>query len=125
LRRGQRQPRPREGRVNRVFVQGVGAVSPAGWGADALTASAVERMPVTPKDLPRPGWDHPLRSRAVPAPPTRPAFLAHPRLRRSSPVSHHAVAAALEALGPDLARVTARELRVGVVCCVMSGCVNY
>jgi hypothetical protein len=46
-------------------------------------------------------------------------------LRRSSPISQYAVASALEALGDDAAQVNAGTLRLGIVLCVMSGCVNY
>ena len=77
-------------------------------------------LPIQP--LERPGWEKPLRMRAVPAPAVRPAFLAHPRLRRSSPITHYAAAAMLEAvknLKPDSAR------RVGLIVCLQSGCVQY
>jgi 3-oxoacyl-(acyl-carrier-protein) synthase len=46
-------------------------------------------------------------------------------LRRTSPISQFAVAAALEALGTDASKVTAGQHRLGIVLCVMSGCVNY
>jgi 3-oxoacyl-(acyl-carrier-protein) synthase len=52
----------------------------------------------------------------------RPAFLAHPRLRRSSPITHYAAGALLESLArlkPDSSR------RVGLVVCLQSGCVQY
>jgi hypothetical protein len=49
--------------------------------------------------------------------------MTHPRLRRTSPIAQHAVAAALEALGTDAANDVAQ--RLGIVLCVMSGCVNY
>ena len=48
-----------------------------------------------------------------------------PRLRRASPITHYIVAAALEALGDDATAVAAGKLRLGIVLCVMSGCVNY
>jgi 3-oxoacyl-(acyl-carrier-protein) synthase len=63
--------------------------------------------------------------RTVPTASPRPAFLGHARLRRASPISHYAVAAALEALGAEAAHVAKGELRLGIVLCVMSGCVNY
>jgi 3-oxoacyl-(acyl-carrier-protein) synthase len=86
-------------------------------------------VPLPVRELARPGWSRPLRARPVPAANPRPAFLTHPRLRRASPVTHHAVAAALEALGdPDPAR---RELwqegrlRLGIIVTVMTGSVTY
>jgi hypothetical protein len=60
----------------------------------------------------------------VPPPPTRPAFFAHPRLRRTSPITQYAAAAASEALArlqakPDPGR------RLGLIACFQSGCVQY
>ena len=46
-------------------------------------------------------------------------------MRRASPISQYLVAAALEAVGSDAALVAEGKLRLGVVLCVMSGCVNY
>ena len=63
--------------------------------------------------------------RAVPPPSPRPQFFAHPRLRRTSPIAQYVVASALEALGPDAAKVSNGELSLGIVVCVMSACVNY
>lgn len=80
-------------------------------------------MPTKP--LVRPGWDHPLHVRQVPPPPARPSFLTHARLRRTSPITQYGVAAGLEALGPDFEQVTSGRLRLGIVQCVMSGCINY
>jgi hypothetical protein len=61
-----------------------------------------EPLPVQP--LERPGGDKSLRARLVPAPATRPGFLAHPRLRRTSPITHYAAAAALDAVAGLRAR---------------------
>lgn len=104
-----------------VFIRGVGAVSPAGWGVSSLRKSldAATRLP--PRDLVRPGWEKPLQVRQAPAAQPRPSFLSHARLRRTSPITHYAVAAALEALGEDAAHAS----RIGIIVCVMSGCVNY
>jgi len=111
--------------VSPVFICGCGAVSPAGWGAGALREALArgQRLPAT--ELARPGWPHPFRVRTVPAPSPRPRVLTHPRLRRTSPIAQHAVAAALEALGSDAARLGGAASRLGIVLCVMSGCVNY
>jgi len=62
---------------------------------------------------------------AVPTPAPRPAFFSHPRLRRTSPITQYAVAAGLEALGTDAALVRSGSLRLGIVLCVLTGCVNY
>jgi len=111
--------------VSRVFIRGIGAVSPAGWGMEPLRAAIQQGQPLPVKELTRPGWKKPLRARMVPTPNPRPAIFGHTRLRRSSPISQYAVAAALEALGADAAKVNDGSLRLGVVFCVMSGCVNY
>jgi len=81
--------------------------------------------PLPSQELSRPGWAKPLSVRAVPAPSARPAFLAHPRLRRAGAMAQHTVAAALEALGDDAARVQSGELRLGVIVCMMAGGVTY
>jgi 3-oxoacyl-(acyl-carrier-protein) synthase len=60
----------------------------------------------------------------VPNPEVRPEFLAHPRLRRTSPITHYAVATALEATAKMRANQNA-ERRLGLVVCLQSGCVNY
>jgi hypothetical protein len=111
--------------LKRIFVHGLGAVSPAGWGVEVLCDVVQKNGPLPITDLPRPGWNKPLRVRAVPAPPERPTFLAHPRLRRASTITQHTVAAALEALGEDAAPVQSGALRLGIVISMMPGCVAY
>jgi len=108
-----------------IQVQGFGAVSPAGWGVPALRSALSAGNPIPARDLSYPGSDAPLRVRPTPPPATRPEFMAHPRLRRTSPISQYAVAAALEAVGSDLSAIRAGELRLGIVFGVMCGCVNY
>ena len=104
-----------------ISVGGIGAVSPAGWSAKALCSD----QPTPINSLVRPGWERGLGVRQVPPPQPRPGFLAHPRLRRSSSITRFASAAALEALGKDASAVSDGVLRLGVVSCMMSGCVNY
>lgn len=111
--------------MSRIFVRGAGAVSPAGWGMGPLRQAVEQGQPLPVKDLERLGLKPPLRTRTVPAPNPRPAFFGHARLRRSSAISQYAVASALEALGADLKAVSEGSLRLGIVVCVMSGCVNY
>ena len=81
--------------MSKIFVAGIGAVSPAGWNVAALRAALEKGEPLPAQNLARPGWEKPLQVRLVPNPPVRPEFLAHPRLRRSSPITHYAAAAAL------------------------------
>lgn len=111
--------------MSRVFVHGLGAVSPAGWSVGSLRDALAKGEPLPTQPLVREGWPRPLPHRPVPAPAARPAFLNHSRLRRTSPISHYAVAAAIEALGADAAPIQGGQLRLGVVFCAMSGCVNY
>jgi hypothetical protein len=111
--------------MSRIFVHGLGAVSPAGWGVPALNAALEKGEPLPAQNVPRPGWERPLRLRAVPPPAKPPDFLAHPRLRRASAITQYTVGAACEALGDDLKRVQNGELRLGMVVCLMAGCVAY
>jgi len=108
-----------------IFIHGIGTVSPAGWGVLPLREALAKGEPLPVQDLARPGWTRPLRVRAVPPPSLRPGFMTHPRLRRSSPIGHYAVGAALEALGEDAARVSSGSVKLGIVFCVMTGCVNF
>ena len=109
----------------KIFIHGTGAVSPAGWGTKPLFDALASGTPLPIKEIPRPGMNSLLRVRQAPAPTPRPSWLAHERLRRTSPITQYAVAAALEALGTDAAHVTNGSLRLGVIVTVMSGCVNY
>jgi hypothetical protein len=111
--------------VSRVFVHGQGAVSPAGWGLPALQAGLENGRPLPVEEMPRPGWKKPLPVRFVPPPSPRPAFLAHPRLRRASPVAQYSVGAALEALGGDASLVSSGALQFGIVECTMTGGISY
>jgi hypothetical protein len=111
--------------MSRIYVQGHGAVSPAGWGVAAMREALARQATLPIKELARPGRTAPLRVRQVPAASPRPAFLAHARLRRTSPIAHYATAAALEALGEDAPKVAQGALKLGIVYCAMSGCVNY
>lgn len=110
--------------MNEIFVCGSGAVSPAGWGLANFREALARNEPLPTKDLARPGWEKPLRVRLTPAASPRPAFLAHARLRRTSPIAQYTVSAALEALGDDAAKISA-GFKLGIVYCAMSGCVNY
>lgn len=108
-----------------LFVHGIGVVSPAGWGLESFRTALRGEKACGTTALPRPGWTTPHAVRQVPpAPPGLPMF-AHPRMRRSSPIARYALSAATEALGADLAEVTAGRLRLGIIATVTAGCVNY
>ncbi len=111
--------------MSRVFVHGHGAVTPAGWGVEAMRAALERNEPLPVQFLTRPGWDKPLRVRNVPPPAVKPTFLAHARLRRASPMSHYAVAAALEAIGADVPAVQSGAIRLGIIACTMTGGLSY
>lgn len=121
----QRVTRPPEKRPEGIFIHGIGAVSPAGWSVTALREALARGEPIPTNELAKPGLEKPFRVRQVPVPSPRPAFFAHPRLRRTSPISSYAVSVAVEALGNDAAQVAAGSLRLGVIYCVMTGCINY
>ena len=110
--------------MSQVFVCGIGAVSPAGWNVAAMRESLDKGQPLPIQPLERPGWEKPLRVRLVPDPAQRLAFLGHPRLRRTSPVTHYAAAAALEAV-TKVRTGNGSDPRLGVIVCLQSGCVNY
>lgn len=111
-----------------VRVSGWGAVSPAGWNLSALSA-AIANSGADLGDVEvfsREGCPWPVATRRVPRPVEKLPFLRDPRLRRSSPVARFCVGAALEAIGEERA-VEIREgrLRLGVIFCLVNGCVNY
>src|ERR1700677_302741 len=108
--------------MNSIFIHGVGAVSPAGWGMDFLRRALDEQQPLAVAPLARPGWERPLPVRRVPeqkSPPLNPA-----RLRRSSPMSLYAAAAAMEALQQGGFAGGAGH-RLGILFCVTGGCVQF
>jgi hypothetical protein len=108
-----------------VFVHGLGAVSAAGWSVDSMRDALAKGEPLPATSLTQPGLGHPLRVRTVPVPCPRQPWLSHARLRRTSAVSQFTVSACLEALGDDALNVQQGGLRLGIVLCVMTGCVNY
>ena len=110
--------------MSRVFVCGLGSVSPAGWTVEALCDALTKNEPLPTQPLTRPGWQKPLQMRPVPNPAVRPSFLAHPRLRRTSPITHYAAAAALEAV-KSIPNRNGSHPRIGIIVCLQSGCVQF
>lgn len=102
-----------------VFISGMGAVSPAGWGVTALLRAVNGGSPPVPQSLARPGWTRPLATLRVPPASPRPAWAAHARMRRSAAISQFAMGAAVEALASHTGGSS------GVVFCTTCGCVNY
>lgn len=105
--------------MSAIFLSGFGAVSPAGWGMNALPGVGVAAAWPVPQPLERPGWTRPLMVQRVPAPATRPAWAAHARMRRAAAISQFALGAAMEALGGSIGGP------LGVVFCTTCGGVNY
>jgi 3-oxoacyl-(acyl-carrier-protein) synthase len=110
--------------VKRVFIHGIGAVSPAGWDVSSMRQALDCGAPVATATLERPGWKRPLPARRVPQPAPKLAFLAHARLRRTSPMSLYAAAAAMEALR-GASYIPKAGHRLGIIFCVTAGCVQY
>jgi hypothetical protein len=110
--------------MSRVFVCGLGSVSPAGWGVETLREALEKKEALPIQPLTRPGWQKPLNMRPVPNLPVRLPFLAHPHLRRTSPLTQYAAAAALEAVKkvrPD----SEAHPRIGIIVCLQTGCVQF
>lgn len=109
-----------------ISITGIGAVSPAGWGVEALVKALKSVETIAPSAIERPSGDISLSTPVLRVPAegaTTPKFA---RLRRTSPISKFAAAAAAEALGEArLADIAAGNLRVGVIFTLTNGCVNY
>lgn len=111
--------------MSAIYVGGCGAVSPAGWGVEALRQAIASESVVASRELKQPGNPFQLSIRQVPPSREKPSFLAHPRFRRASPIAQFAIASALEAVGSDLDAIRSGDIRLGVLFSAMSGCVNY
>jgi len=110
----------------KLAITGTGAVSSAGWGVAALMDALASGKTPEPSLLDRTGGETLIRTPVLRVPTegaTTPKFA---RLRRTSPISKFAAAAAVEALGESrMAAIAAGELRVGVIFTLLNGCVNY
>ena len=110
--------------MSQVFVCGLGSVSPAGWTVASLRDALAQKAPLPIQLLARPGRQKPLKIRSVPPPAARPPFLAHPRLRRASPITHYAVSAALQAV-ESIPLGHKPVPQIGIIVCLQGGCVQY
>lgn len=109
--------------MNRVFVNGIGAVSPVGWTVEALRNAVNNGQVPANACVQRPGWSQPLACRRVPPPNPSPAVFAHPRLRRTTPITSFAASAALQAIAD--AKADPKTERIGIILCVLAGCVQF
>lgn len=109
-----------------IAITGTGAVSPAGWGVAALMQAILSGKKITPSILERVSGETAIHTPVLRVPAERATAPKFARLRRTSPISKFAAAAAAEALGAArLDRIAAGKLRVGVIFTLTNGCVNY
>ncbi len=108
-----------------ISVAGIGAVSPAGWDTAALGRAVAAGQSLPTQACAGPGRAQPFLVRRVPQPCPYRDLLTHPRLRRADTLSLLAVAAALEAIGPDRAAVQSGGIRLGLVFCTLAGGLAY
>lgn len=115
--------------MSRITASGLGAVSSAGWGVEAMMAALDAGMKPVPAHFERTTTDgRSIRTAVarVPELEDRSRLPRDPRLRRAASVGKFAAAAMFEALGPErFEAVRSGERRLGVVCTMMNGCVNY
>jgi 3-oxoacyl-[acyl-carrier-protein] synthase II len=109
-----------------LVVRGVGAVSSAGWGCEALL-EAVTAKPVLPtvnaiRSIGKRDWLCPIRMAPPPPPERLPKFA---RLRRASPITKFAMGAALEALENAGFPGGKGAGRLGIIQCMFNGCVQF
>jgi hypothetical protein len=109
-----------------IRIRGVGAVSAAGWNAEALYKAVRAGTPLPATDCKRPGDERtwPCETRRAPAAPPE-KITRHPRLRRSSAITRYSVTAALEALADAGHDPAAPPGGIGILFVMMNGCVNY
>ncbi len=107
--------------MKRIFVQGIGCVSPAGWSVPDLREALARGAALPIDELRPPGNARPLPYRLVPPLKSKQPFVSHPRLRRASPLSVFAASAACQAL----AERKRAGRRLGLVFCVTGGCVQF
>ncbi|MEO5715511.1 MAG: beta-ketoacyl synthase N-terminal-like domain-containing protein [Luteolibacter sp.] len=110
----------------KLSITGTGAVSSAGWGVAALMKALASGKTPEPTLLDRAAGETLVRSPVLRVPTEGANTPKFARLRRTSPISKFAAAAAVEALGESrMTAIAAGELRVGVVFTLLNGCVNY
>jgi 3-oxoacyl-(acyl-carrier-protein) synthase len=110
----------------KLAITGTGAVTPAGWGVAAMMEALASGEMIPSSWMERPHGDGVVSTRVLRVPAAGASTPKFGRLRRSSPISKFAAAAAMEALGgARYAESMAGHLRVGVIFTLTNGCVNY
>src|SRR4051794_34467251 len=99
--------------MSRLFVNGLGAVSPVGWSVEALRSALQNGQVPANACIQRPGWTAALPCRRVPPPNPAPAIFASPRLRRTTPITSFAVSATLQAIAD--AKADPKTERIGMI----------
>lgn len=109
-----------------LAITGTGAVTPAGWGAAALLETLCSGTGLPTSPLERTLADGSFITQVKRVPNDNTGIPKSARLRRTSPISKFAAAAAIEALGTERLELSlAGKLRVGVILTLTNGCVNY
>jgi len=108
-----------------LAITGTGAVTPAGWGVEAMMTALSSGQTIAPALLERAIGEVKFSTPVLRVPVDGATTPKHPRLRRTSPISKFAAAAAMEALGEERLTKIAGGLRVGVIFTLTNGCVNY
>jgi 3-oxoacyl-[acyl-carrier-protein] synthase II len=120
------RPSPQRWPAGALKIRGIGAVSPAGWGAPELARLLTSGAAPSPGEPPRSkgarAWN--CRSLAVPPAPAEllPKFS---RLRRASAITRFAMGAALEALASAGFPKGEGAGRLGIIQCMFNGCVQF
>jgi 3-oxoacyl-(acyl-carrier-protein) synthase len=109
-----------------LAITGAGAVTAAGWGVAAMMEALDAGATIPVSLLERALGDSVVRTPVMRVPGAPVNTPKSARLRRASPISKFAAAAAMEALGAERAAESlAGRLRVGVIFTLTNGCVNY
>jgi hypothetical protein len=109
-----------------LAITGTGAVSSAGWGVAVMMEALRSGASIPVSLLERPLGDSVVRTPVKRVPDAPANMPKSARLRRASPITRFAAAAAMEALGTERAAESlSGRLRVGVIFTLVNGCVNY
>lgn len=103
--------------MNNIVIEGIGAVSPGGWGSQSLWNAVQNQWQTVHKT-------DSVRVLTVPKPDELPPSFRMPRLRRASVIGRFGVFAAMEAL-EDAAMEMESIGRLGILFCTTNASVHY